>query len=108
MADWPSAFSSATTSLPRSDCGSASESSRRPICGCASDGGADPDYPASQAKRGEGSFVPVRAAAGLTVDQERDRQWADSARFGDWSKYESAGTFETSRDVRSAVAFGGK
>jgi len=34
--------------------------------------------------------VPVRAAAGLTVDQERDRHWADSARFGDWSKYESA------------------
>jgi hypothetical protein len=41
--------------------------------------------------------VPVRAAAGLTVDQERDRHWADSARFGDWSKYESAvGTFLTS------------
>ena len=34
--------------------------------------------------------MPVRAAAGLTVDQERDRHWADSARFGDWSKYESA------------------
>ena len=34
--------------------------------------------------------MPVRAAPGLTVDQERDRHWADSARVGDWNKYESA------------------
>src|SRR6266849_4777223 len=33
MADWPPAFSSATTSLPRLDCGSASENWRRLICG---------------------------------------------------------------------------
>src|ERR1700716_4431645 len=33
MADWPSAFSSATTSLPRSDCASASEKSRPTVSG---------------------------------------------------------------------------
>src|SRR5258705_10921155 len=33
MADWPSAFSSATTSLPRSDCASASEKPRPTLSG---------------------------------------------------------------------------
>jgi hypothetical protein len=37
-----------------------------------------------------GGLVPVRAAAVLRVDQERDPHGADSARVGDWSKYESA------------------
>src|SRR6266403_3098595 len=55
--------------------------------GCASDGGAEPDHPASRARWG---LVRVQAAARLRVDQERDRHWADSARVGDWRKYESA------------------
>src|SRR5258708_28127710 len=42
MAGWASASSSTATSIPRSDCVSASESRPRPICGCASDGGASP------------------------------------------------------------------
>jgi hypothetical protein len=57
---------------------------------------------------GQGGLVPVRAAAGLTVDQERDRHWVDRARVGDWSKYESAvGTKRTWCDVRSESALSG-
>ena len=48
------------------------------------------DYLASPSTTGQGGLVPVRAAAGLRVDQERDRLGADRARVGDWSKYESA------------------
>src|SRR5882724_1714554 len=48
MEDWPPASSSATTSLPRSDCAFASETGYDRSLGRASDSGADPDYPASQ------------------------------------------------------------
>ena len=52
--------------------------------------------------------MPVRAAAGLTVDQERDRHWVDRARVGDWSKYESAvGDEADSQHVRFSAACGG-
>jgi hypothetical protein len=53
--------------------------------------------------------VPVRAAAGLTVDQERDRHWVDRARVGDWSKYESAvGTFAKCRRATGLSAYRGR
>src|SRR5258705_13683347 len=89
MADWPSAFSSATTSLPRPGCVSAFESWLRGSEGCTRTSAltrialrAEHDGPRRPCGGPGGSGIEAGLRTGPIL--------ADSARVGEWSKYESA------------------